>query len=86
MTALAKIRIGLTGHVCLLFGHWFDDNAGAPEKGIELAAAAFSGLRLDNDRHFNIVGGRDPAGRAGSIAADAREACRPENGPAVNGG
>ena len=29
---------------------------------------------------------RDPAGRAGSIASDAREACGPENGLAVNGG
>jgi hypothetical protein len=61
MSTLAEIRIGLTGNMRLLLGYRFNDNAGAAKESIELPAAARSGLSLDNDPHFDKVGGRDSA-------------------------
>ena len=61
MPTLAEIRIGLTGNVRLLLGYRFNDNACASKESIELPAASCSGLSLDNDPHFDKVGGRDAA-------------------------
>ena len=62
MPALAEIRIGLARYMRLFFGYRFNDNSGAAKESIELPAAARFGLSLDNDRHFDKIGGRDPAG------------------------
>jgi len=61
MATLTEVGIRLSGYVRLLFGHGLNDDPSAPKESIELTAAGRFCLRLDNDRHFNKVGSRDPA-------------------------